>query len=331
MATGPSHRRRIPRRRLLGIELGGAVALGAIAVAVAVGVSQATSSPACASVVTVAGAVRAAAAARAQGQTSGEATHYVLQPGGGNCSYPAADTDQLYVALPPAEYGAAAACGSYLQITGPDGSVTAEVVDLCPACQSGHIDLSEQAFARIAPLAAGLVPVTYHTIIDPPLPAPLSLRVKEGSSAYWLALLPIGNGNPVTSVRVSSPGGRPQDLTHASYNYWLAPSGIGPGPFTVQLTDSAGHQVTVTGISLSPGVVQGTGTRMYSAGALSVGAASAGPAADAGGASSAGPTAARTTSSPAPGRPAGRPGPSRAAAIPAAAPDRAASPTPSCS
>jgi expansin (peptidoglycan-binding protein) len=349
MAVGPSHRRRIPRRRLLGIEIGGAIAVGAIAVAVAVGVSQATSSPACASVVTATGAVRAAAAARAQEtsaqetsaqetsaqetsaqETSGEATHYVLQPGDGNCSYPAADTDQLYVALPPAEYGAAAACGSYLEITGPDGSVTAEVVDQCPDCQSGHIDLGEQAFARIAPLAAGLVPVTYHTIIDPPLPAPLSLRVKEGSSAYWLALLPIDNGNPVTSVRVSSPSKGWQDMAHASYNYWLAPSGMGPGPFTVQLTDSAGHQVTVTGISLSPGVVQATGTPMYGAGATSAAAAFAGPA-------SADPTVAHTASSPAPARPSGSQVPSRASDIAAATPKQAAapnlaaaSPTPSC-
>ena len=75
------------------------------------------------------------------------------------------------MALPPSEYGAAAACGSYLQVTGPDGSVTVEVVDQCPECQAGHIDLSEQAFARIAPLNAGLVPVSYHTVADPPLPA----------------------------------------------------------------------------------------------------------------------------------------------------------------
>src|ERR1017187_7692658 len=77
MATGPSHRRRIPRRRLLGIEIGGAVALGAIAVAAAVGVSQATSSPACAWVMPVTGPVGAAAASGALGQTTGEATHYV--------------------------------------------------------------------------------------------------------------------------------------------------------------------------------------------------------------------------------------------------------------
>jgi expansin (peptidoglycan-binding protein) len=321
MAIGPSHRRRIPRRRLLGIEIGGAVALGAIAVAVAVGVSQATSSPACASVMTVTGPVRAAAASGALGQTTGEATHYVLQPGDGNCSYPAANTDQLHVALSPGEYGAAAACGSYLQVTGPDGSVTAEVVDQCPECQAGHIDLSEQAFAKIAPLSAGLVPVTYHTIVDPPLPAPLSLRVKEGSSAYWLALLPIGSGNPVTSVRVSSPSKGWESLTRASYNYWLATSGMGPGPFTVQLTDSVGHQVTVTGISLSPGVVQATGTSMYGAGAsAAVAAAPAVPAATVG-----------TTRSAAPARTSASPLPSRAAPVPSTAVKlAAASPTPSC-
>ena len=108
----------------------------------------------------------------------------------GNCSYPSPPAGQLYVALPPSEYGGSAACGSYLQVSGPDGSVTVEVVDQCPECQAGHIDLSEQAFAKIAPLSAGLVPVTYRTIADPPLPAPLSMLVKAGSSAYYLALLP---------------------------------------------------------------------------------------------------------------------------------------------
>jgi expansin len=314
MAVGPGHRRRMPRRRLLSIELGGAAAC-AIVVAVAVGISQASSSPACASVMAVGSTAVAgtavagtAAAGTAQGQTSGEATHYVLQPGNGNCSYPAANTDQMYVALSSAEYGAAAACGSYLQISGPDGSVTAEVVDQCPECQTGHIDLSEQAFARIAQLSAGLVPVTYHTIIDPPLPAPLSLRVKEGSSPYWLALLPIGSGNPITSVRVSSASHGGQDLARASYNYWLAPSGMGAGPFTVQLTDSVGHQATVAGISLTPGVVQGTGRWMYGAGAPVAAAAPAGPSAARTAHSPAPmrtptkPSAARTTHSPAPRR-----------------------------
>jgi expansin (peptidoglycan-binding protein) len=227
-----------------------------VLVALAVGISQATAAPACASVIAPAA------------QTSGQATHYELAPGGmGNCSYPSPPADQLYVALSPPEYGGAAACGSYLQVTGPDGSVTAEVIDQCPECQAGHIDLSEQAFARIAPLSAGLVPVSYHTIADPPLPAPLFMVVKTGSSAYYLALLPVNNGNPLATVAVREGSGGWQELARTTYGYWLASSGAGPGPFTVRLTDSLGHQATVNGITISPGVVQSTGTSMYGAGA----------------------------------------------------------------
>src|SRR5580693_6329361 len=292
MAHRPSGPGRIPRRRLAGraglaggrrlagFRIGTLAATGAgavvVVVALAVGISQATAAPACASVIMPGTGTGAAAGA----QTSGEATHYELASGGmGNCSYPSPPAGQLYVALPPSEYGSSAACGSYLQVSGPDGSVTVEVVDQCPECQAGHIDLSEQAFARIAPLNAGLVPVSYHTIADPPLPAPLSMLVKTGSSAYYLALLPINNGNPLAAVAVSQGSGGWQELARTTYGYWLASSGAGPGPFTVRLTDSLGHQATVNGITISPGVVQVTGTSMY--GAAAAPAATAAPAAPA--------------------------------------------------
>ena len=238
-----------------------------VTVALAVGISQATAAPACASVImpgTGAALTSTGTGAAAGAQTSGEATHYELASDGmGNCSYPSPPAGQLYVALPPSEYGNSAACGSYLQVSGPDGSVTVEVVDQCPECQAGHIDLSEQAFAKIAPLSAGLVPVTYRTLADPPLPASLSMLVKTGSSAYWLALLPINNGNPLATVAVSQGSGGWQELGRTTYGYWLASSGAGPGPFSVRLTDSLGHQATVHGITINPGVVQSTGTSMY--------------------------------------------------------------------
>lgn len=246
------------RRRFPGWGIGAAAAAGVAAVvAVAVGISQATASPACAAVTSQ------AAAQLNTAQTSGVATHYVLTPGDGNCSYPGLPNGGLFVALSPGEYDGSAACGSFVEVTGPDGSVTAEVVDQCPPCQAGHVDLSEQAFERIAPLAAGEVPVTYHPIADPPLAGPLSVLVKTGSNPFYLALLPIGAGNPVASVQVSSPGHGWQPLTRTTYGYWLATAGAGAGPFTVRLTDSAGHQATLTGITLSPGVVQPTSVPMY--------------------------------------------------------------------
>jgi expansin len=209
---------------------------------------------------TQAGAQQAAGA-------SGIATHYVLQalP---NCSYPSPPADQLFVALGADQYDNGAACGGYIEVTGPDGSVRVEVIDQCAACQYGHLDLSEAAFSALAPLGEGLINITYQQLVDPALPGPISLLVKQGSSPYWLALLAENTGNPLASVQVQSEsGGGWDNLVQANYNYWIAQSGAGSGPFTVRLTDTQGHVVTVPDIQLSPGVVQNTTTWMYGPGA----------------------------------------------------------------
>ncbi len=140
MAHRPSGPGRIPRRqptgraglagrRLAGFRAGTVAAASAgavvVLVALAVGISQATAAPACASVIMPGtSAIPGAAAGTGTGtaltgtgaaavtgavagaQTSGEATHYELASGGmGNCSYPSPPAGQLYVALPPSEYG----------------------------------------------------------------------------------------------------------------------------------------------------------------------------------------------------------------------------------
>ena len=232
--------------------LGGVAAVAAILIAA--GIGQLTGSRAPAAVLS--------AAARA-GAWPQAATYYSTR-GMGNCSYPSPPADGLYVALSTPEYAKAARCGGYLEVSGPDGSVRVKVVDRCPGCAAGHIDLSETAFARLAPLSAGRIDVTYTHLADPRLPRPLSIEVKPGSSRYWLGLLADNTGNPLASVQMRASSGW-LSLRRGSDNYWTA-SGAGPGPFTVRLTDTQGHQVTVRGITLSPGAVQATGTRMYGAG-----------------------------------------------------------------
>ena len=257
MLPGPrGHRRRRPRSRwrLLGLGAGGGAAAVA-AVVLVLGFGQVTGSRACASVV---------ADAAAGGADAQIATHYVLT-GLPNCGY-SPPADGLYVALPAPEYADAAGCGGYLEVNGPDGSVRVKVIDQCPECAAGHIDLSETAFARLAPLSAGLINVSYTPLADPALPGPVSIEVKQGSSQYWLALLADNTGNPLARVEVETSSGW-LSLARASYNYWITASGAGQGPFTVRLTDTQGHQVTVSGITLSPGAVQSTGTWMYGAGA----------------------------------------------------------------
>jgi expansin (peptidoglycan-binding protein) len=187
---------------------------------------------------------------------SGTATFYTLDalP---NCGYPDAAASGTYVALSPADFAGSAACGTVLDVTGPKGTVRVTVADQCPECEPGHLDLAAPAFARIADPVAGIVPIRFTRVADPPTAGPVRVRVKEGSSPYWLALLPIDTGNPLASVAV-----RGQALERTGYGYWVAPAGAGPGPYQVRLTDDRGHTATVT-VPLSVGATVSTGARLY--------------------------------------------------------------------
>ncbi|MFY1687022.1 expansin EXLX1 family cellulose-binding protein [Plantactinospora sp. WMMB782] len=194
----------------------------------------------------------------------GKATFYDLAGGGGNCSYVKPPADRLYVALGPSEYAAAAACGGYLDVTGPDGSVRVLVVDRCPECGPGHIDLSREAFTRIADPVRGIVPVTYRAVVDPPLPGPLTFRMKDGASAYWFAVLVGEHGNPLRSVQARPAGsGSFRDAARQDYNYWVIDGGLGSGPYTIRVTDVYGNQAVADGIRLAPEQTQRSRVRMY--------------------------------------------------------------------
>lgn len=204
------------------------------------------------------------AAPPAAAATTGKATHYEATGGGttnGNCSFPALPANQLYVAVSPAEYAKGAACGTYLDVSGPKGKVRVVVMDQCPECATGHIDLSKTAFAKIGTLSDGIIPVTYSTVKNPTVPS-LSFRFKNGSSQWWFALQVLDHGNRLASVSVKV-NGVWKSATRADYNYWIYQPGAGPGPYTVKIVDIYGQQTTVSSIKMSPTVVQKTSARLY--------------------------------------------------------------------
>ncbi|SCG68687.1 expansin EXLX1 family cellulose-binding protein [Micromonospora coxensis] len=261
-AAGRRRAPRAPRTRWL-------AAAGASGLAVVLALSLALRSgaaPACAA------APRAAAPPVGGAVHKGKATFYDSKGAGGNCSYPAAPANRLYVALGPDEYAAGAACGGHLDVTGPRGTVRVLVMDQCPECATGHLDLSREAFARIADPVQGIVSVSYRAVVDPPLPGPLTFRMKEGSSQYWFAVLVGDHGNPLRSVEVRPSGSTTfRSATRQDYNYWLIESGAGPGPYTVRVTDVYGHRATATGIRMAPGRTQRSTVRMYGGGSAAPG------------------------------------------------------------
>ncbi|MFI7430435.1 expansin EXLX1 family cellulose-binding protein [Micromonospora sp. NPDC049836] len=253
--TGPGRRRATAGRRRR-LTAGAAVALAALlGVVLAV---RGGAAPACAT------PPRALPAAAPLGTAvhSGKATFYDSKGAGGNCSRPAAPDNRRYVALGPAEYAAGAACGGHLDVTGPKGTVRVLVMDQCPECEAGHLDLSAEAFARIADPVQGVVRVSYRAVVNPPLPGPLTFRIKEGASRWWFAVLVGDHGNPLRSVEVRQNGAW-RAAARQDYNYWLIDSGAGPGPYTIRVTDAYGHRATATGIRLLPGQTQRSTVRMY--------------------------------------------------------------------
>ncbi|WBB98216.1 expansin EXLX1 family cellulose-binding protein [Solwaraspora sp. WMMA2080] len=211
------------------------------------------------------GASPACAAPPAGGGTNqGKATFYDAQGQGGNCSFDSAPADRMYVALGPDEYADAAACGGYLDVTGPRGTVRVVVMDQCPECAAGHLDLSREAFARIADPVRGIVDVSYRAVVDPPT-GPLAVRVKEGASQWWFAVRVTDHGNPLATVEARTGSGW-RGLVRHDYNYWLADDGLGPGPYSLRVTDVYGNRTTVPGVQLAPGRTQRTDVRLYGSG-----------------------------------------------------------------
>jgi len=201
--------------------------------------------------------------------TRGRAYFYNPAPGPGACSLGPLPAGGMYVSLAPAQYDGGTACGSYLNVTGPDGTVRAEVADSCLGCTGGAIDLSRAAFSRIASLSAGIVTVSYVLAADPRLTGPLAVRVGATAPAAGLALQILSHGNPLSGVAVAPDGpvrgAHWQDLRIGPSGYWMASGGVGPGPFLVRVTDVFGHRAVATGVRLLPGVVQRTGVFMYPA------------------------------------------------------------------
>ncbi|MEV4315639.1 expansin EXLX1 family cellulose-binding protein [Actinocrispum sp. NPDC049592] len=186
---------------------------------------------------------------------SGVATFYDSN-GGGACSYDPSP-DPLTAAMNTADYEDSKACGAYVQVRTTNGaSLTVRITNLCPApCRAGQLDLSAEAFARLAAPSKGEIPITW-TLVSPATPKTISVRYKTGSSRYWCAIQVIDHRNPVARLEVQS-GGQWKQLTRADYNYFLSPNGSGCGG-AIAVTDIYGQRLAVDPLPVKPDVAQAT-------------------------------------------------------------------------
>jgi expansin (peptidoglycan-binding protein) len=201
---------------------------------------------------------------------TGEATYYDGANGSGACGFDPIPGDLMVAAITYLDYGnphpdtapqdgpAAVFCGAYVEVSGPNGKVIVRIVDMCPdvydppsyGCAKGHLDLSQEAFAKIAPVALGRVPITWR-VISPELGRPISYKIKDGSNQWWTGIQVRYHRNPITKLEYRTANGQWVTMLRMDYNSFIG-TNMGTGPYTLRVTDSYGNVLTDSGIPLVP-------------------------------------------------------------------------------
>ncbi len=179
----------------------------------------------------------------------GRATYYDAT-GNGACDD---SSDNLMVgAMNTVDYAGSQICGATVVVTGPKGTIRIRIVDACPGCSPGGIDLSPEAFSLIGDTALGSVPITWYVAASN-VTGPIVYHFKSESSQYWTAVQIRNHRYPVSTLQYVAPDGKFTDINRTTYNYFVVPNGMGTGPYIFRVTDIYGHSLIDSSIALEPG------------------------------------------------------------------------------
>lgn len=124
-----------------------------------------------------------------------------------------------------------------------------QIVDECPECDDGHLDLFEDAFTQLGTESAGILDISY-SFVSCDITSPLVLHNKSGTSAYWFSMQVVNANEAVASLEVSTDGGSTwQETTRTSYNFFENTSGFGTDSVEVRVTSASGATVVVSSVS----------------------------------------------------------------------------------
>lgn len=165
---------------------------------------------------------------------SGQATFYDAT-GDGACMLGPSPNDMDVAALNSPDWGGSSLCGACAEVTGPKGTVTIRIVDRCPECKTGDLDMSPQAFEKIADPVAGRVSISWK-LVTCNVAGPIRYKYKDGANAWWTAVQVQNHRLPVTKLEFSKDGATYEAMQRTDYNFFLTESGFGSGAVHVRVT-----------------------------------------------------------------------------------------------
>jgi len=172
---------------------------------------------------------------------SGDATYYNAN-GSGACSFDVT-TDLNIGAMNAVDYENSKVCGSCVEITGPKRNLTIKIVDLCPECKKGDIDLSLEAFTQIANQEDGRVDITWK-YVPCETNQKIKYHTKEGSNVWWVAFQIRNNSIPIEKMELFS-NNEWIELERTDYNYFIR--SLNPqisNEFKIKTTSVNGDEIT---------------------------------------------------------------------------------------
>lgn len=180
----------------------------------------------------------------------GVATYYYAT-GDGACVFGPSPNDLMVAAIDTYYYDGSNLCGAYVHVVGPQGEVTVRIVDWCPDCTLSQVDLSQEAFAEIAPLPLGRVDITWQ-IISPELPGPIAYHFNPASNPWWLSVQIRNHRNPIAKLEYFY-GNQWNTLPRMNWNFFEQNISENSGPYTFRVTDVYGNVLVDSGIPFTPG------------------------------------------------------------------------------
>ncbi|WP_010523172.1 expansin EXLX1 family cellulose-binding protein [Aquimarina agarivorans] len=185
---------------------------------------------------------------------SGEGTFYggVAGSSAGNCGLPLAADDILHCALNTIDYNGSQACGACIKVEGTAGkSVVVKVVDRCPECKEGDVDLNGAAFALIDDPISGRIPITWK-FVNCPLKSEnqfIKINFKSGSTKYWTAIQIRNLTQAIESLEYKNSNGSWTAINRVLFNFFIEPSGINT-PMTLRATSVLGEQLVFKNVAI---------------------------------------------------------------------------------
>lgn len=125
-----------------------------------------------------------------------------------------------------------------------------QVVDECPECDRGHLDLFQDGFMKLGTASEGIIPTSYE-VVNCGITSPLILHNKTGTSKWWFSMQVVNANGAVTSLEVSTDGGKTwQPTTRRDYNFFEQNTGFGTDTVSVRVTGASGKTVVVNNVGV---------------------------------------------------------------------------------